>query len=118
VNPPAALDHQALHTALAEVFGEAAHLHPPAAVDDGGHRSESRAGVEHAGARAVDELLDVAGGEEVGAGVELHPFGHGDLHRRRREPTGPSLLAAVQRAHQQPRVVEPNGGRTHQDRIG
>ena len=68
-------------------------------------------------ARAVDELLGVAGGEEVGARVQLHPLGHGHLDRRRREPAGGPLVAAGLRAHQQPRVVVPHGGRADQDRV-
>ena len=95
----------------------AAHLHRLAAVDHGRHRAEPRAGVGHPRARAVDELLGVAGGEEGGARVQLHPLGHGDLDRRRREPAGRPLLAAHLRAHEQPRVVVPHGRRADQDRV-
>jgi hypothetical protein len=45
------------------------HLNPLAAVYDGRHTSESRPGVDDARARAVDELLGLAGGEEVSARV-------------------------------------------------
>ena len=47
------------------------------------------------GARAVDELLGVAGGEEVGARVELRPPGHGHLDRRRRAARGPPARPAA-----------------------
>ena len=113
----AALDHQPLHAALAEVLADRAHLDRLPAVDHGRHRPEARAGVGHPRARAVDELLGVAGGEEVGAGVELHALGHGDLDRRRREPSGRPLVAAGLRAHEQPRVVVPHGACAHEDRV-
>ena len=113
----AALDHQPLHAARREVIAQPAHLHGVAAVDDGRDRSEPRAGVADARARAVDELLGLAGGEEVGARVELRPAGHGDLHRRRREPAGRPLVAAGLRAHEEPRVVVPHGRRADQDRV-
>ena len=88
-----------------------------ATVDDGRHGSESRAGVNDARARAVDELLGRAGGEEVGARVQLHPLGHGHLDRRRRQSPSRPRLAAVLGAHEQPRVVRAHGVRPHQDRV-
>ena len=91
VHLAAALDHQPLHAAIARGPSlSRAHLHGVAAVDDGRDRAEPLAGVAHARARAVDELLGVAGGEEVGARVELRPPRHGDLHRRRAPARGPS----------------------------
>ena len=113
----AALDHEPLHAAVGEVLAEPAHPHAPAAVDDRRHRPEPRAGVGHPRARGVDELLGLAGGEEVRARVEVHPVGHGDLHRRRREPAGRALVAAGLRAHEQPRVVGAHGDRADHDRV-
>ena len=42
VHLAAALDHQPLHAAVAEVLADPAHLDRLAAVDDGRHRPESR----------------------------------------------------------------------------
>ena len=113
----AALDHQPLHAAIGQVGGQPAHRHGVATVDDGRDRPQPRAGVVHARAGAVDELLGLAGGEEVGTRVQLGAAGHGHLHRRRRQPSGDPLVAVGRRAHQQPRVVDANGGRADQDRV-
>ena len=105
------------HAAIREVRAEPAHLNGVAGVDHGGDRAEPLAGVADPRGRAVDQLLGVAGGEEVGARVELRPPRHGDLHRRRREPAGRPLLATGLRAHQEARVVGPHGRRADEDRV-
>ena len=88
VHRPAALDHQPLDAPGVEVLAEPPHVHRLAAVDHGRHRPEPRPGLGHRRARAVDQLLGVAGGEEVRARVQLRPAGHGHLHRRGPKPTG------------------------------
>src|SRR5258707_5019749 len=88
-----------------------------AGIHDGRHRPESRAGVGHASAGTVDELLAVAGREEVGTRVQLHPFGHGDLDRRWREAESLALIATGLRAHHQARIVFANGLGADQDRV-
>src|SRR4029453_15999915 len=117
VHLAAALDHQPPPAAGAEVLADPAHLHRLATVDYGRHLSKSRAGVDHPLARAVDELLRVAGGEEVGAGVQSPPLGGGDLDWRLPESTSRPLVTADLRTHEQPRVVVPHGSRAHQDRV-
>jgi peptidoglycan/LPS O-acetylase OafA/YrhL len=117
VHLAAALDHQPLHAARGEVRAELPHLDRVAAVDDRCDRSEAGTGVAHARARAVDDLLGVAGGEEVGPGVELGPASHRHLHRRRREPAGRPRVAAFLRAHEEPGVVHPHRCRADEDRV-
>ena len=117
VHRPAALDHQPVHSAGAEVFAEPSHPDPPAAVDNGRDTSQPRACVGHARAHAVDELLGLAGDEEVGPRVQLHPFGHGDLNRRRWESISGPRVAARLRAHEQTRVVIADSRRSHQNRV-
>jgi peptidoglycan/LPS O-acetylase OafA/YrhL len=81
VDDASALDHEPLHAAVGKVLAEPAHPHARATVHDRGHRPEPRLGIGHPRARGVDELLGLAGGEEVRARVEVAPVGHGDLHR-------------------------------------
>jgi hypothetical protein len=117
VHLSAAFDHQPLHPAGAEILGEAAHLDPLPAVHDGRYPAESRPGIPQARARAIDDLLDVAGGEEVSVRIQRHPLGHRDLDRRGRKSARRARVAALLGAHEQPWVVVPYGGRAHQDRV-
>src|SRR5947209_20316577 len=94
----APLDHESSHAPGAEVLAEITHPDPVASVDHGGDFPEPRAGVDYARTHAVHELLGVAGGEEVGARVQPHPLGHGDLDGRRWEPASRPGLAALRRA--------------------
>ena len=113
----AALDHQPLHAAVPEIPADPAHLDRMAGIHHGRHRPESRAGVAHARARTVDELLALAGREEVGTRIQLRPFGHRDLDRRWREAESLALVATGLRAHHQPRIVFAHGLGADQDRV-
>jgi hypothetical protein len=77
----AALDHQPLHAAAAEILADPVHAHRLAAVDDGRHGAESLRRLVNPCAGAVDHLLGVAGREERGQGVQPSPSGDGDLDR-------------------------------------
>ena len=57
VHLAAALDHQPLHAAGAEVLADPAHLDRLATVDHGRHRPSRERASSHPRARAIDELL-------------------------------------------------------------
>src|SRR5579859_917574 len=84
VHRPTPLDHQPVDPARVQVLGQPVQVDRLTAVDHGRHPAQAFARVRDRGARAVDELVGVAGGEEVGAGVELGPAGHGYLERQGR----------------------------------
>jgi hypothetical protein len=86
VHLAAALDHQPRHAVGAQILTDPAHLHRLTIVDHGRNASELREGIADTWTRAVNGRLGLAGGEVVGAPVQLHPLGHGDLDRRRRSP--------------------------------
>ena len=88
----------------AQILTDPAHLHRLITVDHGRNASELREGIADPWTRAVNGRLGLAGGGVVGAPVQLHPLGHGDLDRRR-EPTSRPLVAPDLLAHRQPRVV-------------
>jgi hypothetical protein len=94
-----------------------AQTHGIAAVHHRRYRSEPLPRGRHGGAGAVDQLLDVAGDEELRGRVQLAPPGDGHLQRRRRQPAGHPRLAARRGPDEQPRVVPPDRGRPDQDGV-
>jgi hypothetical protein len=88
-----------------------------AAVDDRGDLAEPFLRRVERRRRAVDQLVDVADGEEPGLGVDVAPRGHRDLERVGRLAPGHPGRAALGRPHLEPRVVLPDGRRAHQNRV-
>ena len=83
----AALDHQPAHAAVRggpRPRSAGRRGWPPSTTVATAPSRRSRQ--RHRPARAVDELLAVAGGEEVAARVEAAALGDGDLHRGLRQP--------------------------------
>jgi hypothetical protein len=78
---PAALDHEPAYPAFVEVLAQAHHPHRPPGVDHRGRAAEAATYVCDARGGAIDELVAVAGGEEVGARIEVAAAGDPDLGR-------------------------------------
>src|SRR3954447_21734477 len=71
VHRAAALDHQAPYAPGGQVSGHQIEVDWVAAVDHGGHRTEPIAGIRAGRGGAVDELVDLAQGEEPGGRVDV-----------------------------------------------
>ncbi len=112
-----ALDHQPVYAARGKVRQDDVQVDRVTGVHDGCHPGEPLASPVRRGARGIDDLLDLPGGEEAGAAVEVAKAGEGDLDGAFRQAAGHPLLAAGRRADQQPGVVATDGVGAHQDGV-